>query len=191
MEKEELEEIEEEDTELDEEPKETAKKPKAEKLELDFNADPIERLQNEIDFTDVEYQKMVGKFLLEQFTKDKILAECYRNRKVTLKAVWDSIMAAARKKATSGAAVMSDEEVYGLAIHFVQDGEVKENPGEKYTLSKAEKKSLEEQARADYLAEQKRKLEEEERKRAGREKKKLEEEKKRREESGQILLFDL
>lgn len=187
---EEFEEDVEEEAELEEESKETKSKVKVENLELDFSMDSIVRLQKEIDFTDSEYQKIVGNFLIEQFKKDEKLKTCYSTRLVTLQAVWNSILVVAKKKATSGAAVMSDEEVFGLAIHYVQDGEIKETKEEKYTLTKAEKISLEEKARKEYLAEQKFKLEEEKRKCQEREAKKFEQERKRREESGQLSLFE-
>ena len=60
---------------------------------------------------------------------------------------------------------MSDDEVFGLAIHFVQDGKFKEDKNDTFTMTKEEKKSLEEQAKIEYLAEQKQKLEEVEKKR--------------------------
>ncbi len=192
MDDEELELEEEEETE---EPKEKKSKGKTEKLELDFSMNAVDRLRQEIDFTDSEYQKVVGEFLLKEFAKDEQLRLAYFTRKVTLKAIWDSIVAAAKKKAVGGSAVMSDEEVFGLAIHFIQDGKVKEERSQKYVLTKDVKKSLEEQAKEEYLAEQKAKLAEEDRKRKEREekakKKALEKEKKELEDSGQMTLFDL
>lgn len=188
-------EIDEELDELDEESEEVKPaKGKTEKLELDYSMNAIDRLKAEIEFTDSEYQKVVGNFLLKEFEKDENLKMAYFTKKITLKDVWESIVKVAKKKAVSGATVMSDEEVFGLAIHYIQDGEVKESKGSKVTLSKEVKKSLEEQAREEYLAEQKRKLAEDEKKRLEREKaaraKALEKEKKEREDSGQISLFE-
>lgn len=166
-----------------------------EKMDLDFNSDPVGRLTKEVSFTDDEYKKVVGNFLLQQFKTDEVLKNAYFTRKVTLEEVWESITKVARKKAADNDyAVMSDEEVFGLAIHFVQDGKIKVKSVEIYTLTKDEKKSLEEQAKEEYLAEQKAKLEAEETKRIEKEKKAkekaLEKERKQAEESGQMSLFD-
>lgn len=180
-----------EENEKEEEEIKVETKGKVEKIELDFLMDPIERLQKEIDFTNSDYQKIVGEFLISKFKDDEVLKNCYKERKVTLKTIWDSIVAAAKKKAVSGAAVMSDDEVFGLAIHFVQDGEIKANKEEELTLTKAQKKSLEQQAKEEYLAEQKRKLAEEEQKRLEKEKAARAKEKKALEDSGQLVLFDL
>lgn len=197
IEDEELEELEEETGEDSvEEIQETKKtKPKTEKLELDFSMNAIDRLQKEIDFTDDQYKKVVGNFLIEEFKKDEPLRMAYFTRKVALDAVWDFIVAQARKAAKGkNSCVMSDQEVFGLAIHFVQDGDIKETKSDKVVLTKEVKASLEEQAREEYLAEQKAKLEEAEKKRLEKEKKAkekaLEKEKREREELGMISLFD-
>jgi len=191
-------ELEEEETgeESVEEIQETKKsKPKTEKLELDFSMNAIDRLQKEIDFTDDEYKKVVGNFLIEEFKKDENLRMAYFTRKVTLDATWDFIVAQARKAAKGkNQCVMSDKEVFGLAVHFVLDGTIKETKSDKVVLTKEVKESLEEQARQEYLAEQKAKLEEAEKKRLEKEKKArekaLEKEKREREEMGVISLFD-
>ena len=192
-----------------------------ETLTLDFEMDPVERLKKEIEFTNDDSQKRIGEFLLEEFSKDenikndykerKVTLENiynsiefskdenikndYKERKVTLENIYNSIVEVARKKANGLSCVsISDEEVFGLAIHFIHDGEIKNQNSSSYTLSKDEKKSLEEQAKEEYLAEQKRKLEDAENKRIQKEKaakeKALEKEKKQREESGQMSLFD-
>ena len=173
---------------------EETKKAKTEKIELDYSMNAVDRLRAEIDFTNSEYQKVVGEVLLKEFAKDENLKMMYFTKKITLKDIWESIVKVAKKKATNGAAVMSDEEVFGLAIHYITDGEIKETKSSKVTLTREEKKSLEEQAKAEYLAEQKKKLEEQERKRKEREenarKKALEKEKEEREKFGTISLFD-
>ena len=183
-----------------EEEKKDAKTPKGKKetLELDFSMNAIDRLRKEIDFTNDVYKKAVGEFLIKEFAKDENLRMAYFTRRVTLEQVWKHIYEYARAQTkiqgSSSCVVLPDAEVFGQAIHFVQDGEVKENKESKLVLTKEVRKSLEEQAKDEYLAEQKRKLEEAERKKAEREKaakaKALEKEKKEREESGQISLFD-
>ena len=186
--------------ELDEESSESVqetREAKSEKIkiELDFSMNAIERLQKEVEFTDDEYKKVVGNFLIEEFKKDENLKMAYFDRKVTLDALWDFVLGEAKKAAKGkNSCVMSDKEVFGLAIHFVIDGEIKETKKDSLVLSKEVKKSLEEQAREEYLAEQKRKLAEQEKKRLEKEEAKrkaaLEKDKKDREESGQMSLFD-
>jgi len=193
------EELDEEEIESEEETKD-AKTPKGKKetLELDFSMNAIDRLRKEIDFTDDVYKKAVGEFLIKEFEKDEPLRLAYFSRKITLEQVWKHIYEYARAQTktqrNSQCVVLSDEEVFGQAIHFVQDGEVKVTQDSKVVLSKEVKKSLQEQAEEEYLAEQKRKLEEAARKKAEREalakKKALEKEKQKQEESGQISLFD-
>ena len=181
--------------ELDEEAEdETKTDSKKEKIELDFKMDAGERLAKEIEFTDSEYQKVVGSFLLKKFEEDEHLKIAYFERKVTLDQIWNSIVDVAKKKAVKNAAVMSDDEVYGLAIHFIQDGKVKEIKSSSYVLTKESKESLKERAEKEFIAEQKKKLEEAEKKRIEKEKrakeKAIEKEKKAREEIGQMSLFD-
>lgn len=188
------EEIIEESEELDEEEqeniKETEPKSKKETLELDFSMDPVERLEKEINFTDEQFQKIVGNILLDKFQTDEILKNCYRERKITLEDTCKSIVKEAHSRAIKGAAYMADCEVFGLAIHFVQDGETKEKKQETFTLTKEAKQSIEEQAKAEYLAKQKKKLEEADKKRKEQEKQKLEKEENKRKESGQLSLFE-
>lgn len=203
-EKDELEDVELEEEETSEEDiesvQETKKaKSKKETITLDFSMNAIERLQIEIDFTDGEYQKVVGRYLLKEFEKDEELRLAYFTKKITLEQVWKHIYeyakAQTKKPGNSNCVCLSDEEVFGQAVHFIQDGApIKEYKDNKVTLSKEVKKSLEEQAKEEYLAEQKRKLEEAEKKRLEKEKaakaKALEKEKEEREKSGQITLFD-
>ena len=176
-------------------PKKESNNKQKETLTLDFEMDPVERLKKEIEFTNDDSQKRIGEFLLVEFSKDENIKNDYKERKVTLENIYNSIVEVARKKANGSSCVsISDEEVFGLAIHFIHDGEIKNQNSSSYTLSKDEKKSLEEQAKEEYFAEQKRKLEDAENKRIQKEKaakeKALEKEKKQREESGQMSLFD-
>ena len=152
-------------------PKKELNNKQKETLTLDFEMDPVERLKKEIEFTNDNSQKRIGEFLLEEFSKDENIKNDYKERKVTLENIYNSIVEVARKKANGSSCVaISDEEVFGLAIHFIHDGEIKNQNSSSYTLSKAEKKSLEEQAKEEYLAEQKRKLEDAENKRIQKEK---------------------
>lgn len=171
-----------------------------EKLELQMDMDPVERLTKEIEFTKIESAKRVGQFLLEQFKKDVVLRECYRDRKVALNNLWGYIVNQARKVADGqGSCAIDDETVYGWAIHFVQDGEIKEPATEKLVVTRTviteeEKEQAKAKALEEFKNQEVKRLEEERQKQEEKEKAKrkaaLEKEKKKREESGQISLFD-
>ena len=192
---EELDEVEEEETEEKSEPKTKSKK---ETLTLDFEMEPEERLKAEINFTDDPNQKAIGEFLLQEFGKDSTIKDDYKAKKVTLDKILGFVTNEAKKRAEKqknrSCVMMSDQEVYGLVIHYVHDGAVPTKEETGYTLTKEEKKSLQEQAKEQFLREQKLKLEKEEEKRIEKEKKAkeraIEKEKKEREESGQMSLFD-
>ena len=197
------------DTELEEEDREdseeelvengeTEKSPKKETLKLDFELDPVERLTKEIDFTDDPNQKAIGNFLLEEFKKDEVIKADYKAKKITVDKILAFVKNEAKKRVSAKTGtqcvMMSDQEVYGLVIHYIHDGAPAPTKDSSYTLTKEEKKSLQEQAKEEYLAEQKRKLEEAEKKRIEKEQaakaKALEKEKEEREKSGQISLFE-
>lgn len=201
-EEDELEDVELEEEETGEENVESVqetKKAKTQKLELDFELDPVERLTKEIDFTDDPNQKAIGNFLLEEFKKDEVIKADYKAKKITLDKILAFVKNEARNRVSAKTGtqcvMMSDQEVYGLVIHYIHDGAPKESKETKCILTKEEKKSLEEQAREEYLAEQKAKIAEAERKKAEKEKaareRALEKEKKEREELGQMSLFDM
>lgn len=184
------------DEELELEEEEEENKPtKGEKLTLNFDMDPSERLRQEIDFSTDANEKAIGEFLLKEFEKDNVLKADYKDKKVELNKILAFVINEAKKRAETqknrSCVMMSDQEVFGLAIHYVHDGAPKESKKEKYTLTKEEKKSLEQQAKEEYLAEQKRKLAEEEQKRLEKEKAARAKEKKALEDSGQMTLFDL
>ena len=171
------------------------------KLEISMDADPIERLKQETEFTNNIGEKRIGEFLLEEFAKDEILKQCYFDRKVTLKATYEYIKKKAKEAANGGGSIMIDDEtVYGWAIHYVQDGNVKEPTAEKLVVTREViTEEDREKAKKDALEEYKQKeiqrLEQERRDKEAAEKARLkklrEEEKKKREESGQMSLFDL
>lgn len=185
-----------EELELEEEEEETEteenKPTKGEKLTLDFEMDPSERLRKEINFSTDTNEKAIGEFLLKEFEKDNVLKADYKDKKVELNKILAFVINEAKKRAETqknrSCVMMSDQEVFGLVIHYVHDGAPKDVKKDKYTLTKEEKKSLEQQAREEYLAEQKRKLAEEEQKRLEKARAK---EKKALEDSGQMTLFDL
>ena len=193
-----LEEEETSDNSLEESEEETEEK-ESNKIELDFGMDPVERLTKEIEFTQDANKKAMGNFLLEEFKKDETIKADYRDKKITLDKIYQFIVNEAQKRAkaqkNSTCVVMSDAEVFGMIVHYVHDGASAASKDTTYTLTREEKKNLEEEAKKQYLAEQKAKLAEEEAKKAEKEAaakaKALEKEKKEREESGQLSLFDL
>lgn len=173
--------------------------PEKETIELNYDEDPIVRLQKEIDIINDKNAKLIGKFLLEEFKSDETLKADYSAKKRNLKQILDFVKntAETRLKGQNNAncVMVEDKEVYGWVIHYVHDGKV-EVPDDENTflLDEETKASLEEKAKEQYLAECKRKLEKQEAMRIEREKKAKEKalakEKEEQEASGQLNLFD-
>ena len=161
-------------------------------LELDFSMDPVKRLSKEIEFTNSKNQKHIGNYLLEQFSHDEPLMKSYQSKKMTLSAVAGEIMRCASNKLSRKPGFISDDEVYGWIIHFVQDGENKliKAETESYKVTKQDAEEAKKMAIHRLEMEEVEKL----RKQKETEEKKLKkfEEKaaKTREESGQMSLFE-
>lgn len=187
------------------------KKEKADEavIELDWDMDPAERLKAEADsLKEGDQMRLVADALQKEFAKDPDLAAAYKDRKVTLEAVIGYIMDEAKKVAVDNRAMVSDETVYGWAIHFVQDGKVKEPKGKSLSvkaLPKETEQEIAEKAKKDFyeaemkrLAEEKRKADEKAAKeaeaKAKRDAEKAERKRKKAEEefakSGQMSLFE-
>ena len=166
-------------------------------LKLDLTMEPVERLKTEIEFRKEDPNvKCIGEFLLKQFETDEPLKNAYKERKVTLDAIYTFIRDQASKKQINGCAMVSSEEVFGWAIHFIQDGSI---PNElqnatEVTLTEEKKASLTAQAEEEFKQQELARLAKEkadaEAKEKERKRKALEKEKKEREESGQMSLFD-
>ena len=165
-------------------------------ISLDYDMDPIERLQIEIDNEKDGFTSVIGNFLLEQFKKDEVLADCYRTRKVTLKVVSEKIYAQAKAYAKGSSSLAVDNEVvYGWALHIVQDEKLETPKDDSYKLTKKDKETAKAKAIAKFEQDEYAKLEAakkkaEEKEKAKRKAAAAEKEKKKREESGQISLFD-
>ena len=169
------------------------------KIDLDWGMDPSERLRIEMKaLQENDQMRLVAKELIAEFAKDPSLAEAYRAKKRTLDEVIDYIVGEARKMAVGGRAVVRDEEVYGWAIHYVQDGKengTKEKKLSVGVLTKEDEAEIAEKAKKDfYDAEMRRLKEEAERKdkkeREKAERKKAEEKAKKRERGyEQVSLF--
>lgn len=154
-------------------------------VELDMGMDPSERLRFEMDALDENDQmRLVANELLKEFEKDPNLAKAYLDRRVTLESTSRFIREQARKAAFGGVAMIDDETVYGWAVHYVQDGEVKAEAKPKVTIiMKETEEALRERAEAEFLEAERKRLKE-------KHKKALEREKKKREQSGQLTLFE-
>ena len=160
-------------------------------ISLDYDMDPIERLQIEIDNEKDGFVSVIGNFILEQFKKDEVLADCYRTRKVTLKVVSEKIYAQAKAYAKGSSSLAVDNEVvYGWALHIVQDEKLETPKSDSYKLTKKDKETAKAKAIAQFEQEEYAKLVAAKKKAEEKEKAKRLAEKKKREESGQISLFD-
>lgn len=173
-----------------------AAKNKAKKIELDMTMDPSERLTIEMNaLAENDQMRLVAKMLLDEFAKDGNLAKAYFDRKVTLSDVVAFIASEAKKSAVNNCAMISDETVYGWAIHFVQDGEVKPKSKPAVTvISKETEEELRKRAEEEFFEAEKKRLEEERKKAQEREERKrqaaIQRQEKKRMESGQMSLFD-
>lgn len=165
---------------------------KANKTTLDFSMDPVERLQKEIEFTSSENAKHIGNYLLGQFSNDAPLMKSYQSKKMTLDAVVKEVKRCAASKLSNKSGFISDNEVYGWIIHFVQDGENKliKAETETYVVTRQDKEEAKKMAihrlEMEEIEKLKKQKEAEEKKL-----KKIEEKAaKTREESGQMSLFE-
>ena len=164
-------------------------------IELSFELDAIERLEKEIEIEDDSQRVVIGKYLKSRFESDEVLRNAYKDKKRTLKDVYKYVIDCAKNLAPNGYGVMvEDKDVYGWAVHYILDGK-QEHTTKTYTLTKEEKKSIEEQAKEKYMNEVLAKLraEDEEKKKKEEEKKAKEIAKfnKKKEDEGAISLFDL
>lgn len=164
-------------------------------IELSFELDPIERLEKEIEIEEDSQKVIIGRYLRSRFESDETLRNAYKNKKRTLRDVYEYVIDCARELAKNNNVVMvEDKDVYNWAVHYILDGE-QERVDETYVLSVEEKKSIEEQAKEKYMNEVLAKLraEDEEKKKKEEEKKAKELAKfnKKKEDEGAISLFDL
>lgn len=184
----------------DDEDEATAEEEKGKKkIDLDWGMDPSERLRIEMEaLQENDQMRLVAKELISEFAKDPNLAEAYRAKKRTLDEVIDYIVGEARKMAIGSRAVVRDEEVYGWAIHYVQDGKEKDTKAKKLSvgvLTKEDEAELTEKARKDFYDAEIRRLKEEAERKAKREREKAErkkaDEEARKRERGyeQVSLF--
>lgn len=161
------------------------------KIKLNFDMDPSDRLQIEIDNNTDEMAKNIGRYLLDKFNNDEPLKKAYKDRKITLYNIMGYIQKCAAKMLNNVSGGIEDKVVYGWVLHYVQDEEVKITTEETVTISKQDKEAARKRAVKRYEDEQLEKLKKEEERKLKAELKKKEKEKQKQEESGQMSLFDL
>lgn len=176
--------------ETEEETEEEASPKKESKIELDFSMDPIERIKTEIESAEGSLGKVIGEYLAGKMAEDEPLKQAYKDRKITLKAVCDFITECAKKRLKGVNGAVWHEEVFGWAIHYVQDEPVKVSESATYTLTKEEKESAKAKAIREYEAAERKKLEDKAKKEAERQQAKIKKAEEEREKSGQMSLFD-
>jgi len=109
-------------------------------IKLDWDMEPSDRLQVEINNSKNSAQIIVGKQLLEDFKVDSKLSARYSDMKFTLINVWDSIIERARAELGSKNGAVEDSKVFGWAREFVLDGEIKKvKPVQKDFIGTCEK----------------------------------------------------
>ena len=145
---------------------------------------------------------IVGNFLKTEFEKDEQLSEDFTKNAIKMDKLWAYIVDEARKKAVKGSCCIADAEVFGLAIHYIQDG-YKETLAKKEAQAQKKAKAVckssddEDGEYSSYptieeLQEQakKREAESKAKKEAEKAKAALEKQEAKRKASGQLSIFD-
>lgn len=103
-------------------------------------------------------QQAIKTYLDNLATSDSQFAEKYKNPNKTIKECCQYIVGEVRRKTKGTTAVMSDEEVYGMAIHYYDEENIvvrktpKCSTSTSQELSEKDKKQLREQAEKEYMA---------------------------------------
>lgn len=110
------------------------------------------------------FQETIKAFLDEKARNDDAFNERYQNEKKSIEECCNFILNTVQKSGCNG---FTDDEIYGMAIHYYDEAEHDESLLKKVNanvvvnhqieLSEDEKKELEEKARKDYYDEQMRK----------------------------------
>lgn len=161
-----------------------------------------ERLENQLkEFKPGSPILIVGNFLRTEFEKDEQLSKDFADNAIKMDELWAYIVDEARKKAEDGSCCMADAEVFGLAIHYIQDG-YKEVLAKKEAQAREKAKAVckasdEDGEYSSYptieeLQEQakKREAESKAKKEAEKAKAALEKQEAKRKASGQLSIFD-
>ncbi len=167
---------------------------KKNQITLDWDEDPIERLAKESQaLSQDDWMGIaIAAYLGSEFKKDPNLAESYRQRKVTLKAIIDFVISEAKKKLGNKNGQIPDAEVYGWAVHFVQDGKISKAQPDALTITitREDREAAHQAALKKLQEEELEKLRKKEAAKKAAEKKRFEEQERKRRESGQMSLFD-
>lgn len=151
-------------------------------IELNFEMDPVERIQIEIEHTSNGMLKCIGSYLLEQFQKDEVLKNCYKDRKITLAAIERYVNNCANQYLNGVNGGVEDKVVYGWVLHYVQDEKVEITEAATVTLTEQEKKDAHAEALKEYKADMMHELEQRGSKTA--------KPKKEKKDNGQLSLFE-
>lgn len=72
--------------------------------------------------------RKVADYLQERAKQDSLFASSLKKEQKSLNECWNYIVAEARKKAKNNCACLEDEEVYGIAVHYYDEDDLKANP---------------------------------------------------------------
>ena len=67
----------------------------------------------------------IGDYLISFMKKEPLFSQKVNNDKKSMKEMLDYVMSEAKKQAVNGAACLSDEVVYGLAVHYFDESDIK------------------------------------------------------------------
>lgn len=74
-----------------------------------------------------DFEKAIKAYLDKRAAEDPQFAQSYAKEKKSIEECCDFIIGEASKKRNGNAAVMTDEEVYGLAVHYYDEDDIKVN----------------------------------------------------------------
>lgn len=153
--------------------------------------------------TTANFERVIRDYLDEYAELDTAFAAKYKNEKKSIEECCKYIMGEAKKACTGGSLALTDDEVYGMAVHYYDEDSIIINPASAQVVSNhfaeltdEDKAEARAQALKEYEAECKAALAKEEQERRRKEderRKKAAEERAAREEawnSRQISIFD-
>ena len=71
------------------------------------------------------FRAVIKNYLEQRAQEDKLFAKSYRSKSKSIDECCSYIIREAQKRAKDGQTVMSDEEVFGLAVHYYDEAEIK------------------------------------------------------------------
>lgn len=94
------------------------------------------------------FKEAIKNYLDKLAKEDKLFAETYKNSNKNLDECCDFIKNEAQKKARNGCAVLGDEEVYNLAVHYYDEDAITAKPNSADVAVKSDKKKAKPKAKA-------------------------------------------